>query len=122
MKSAFFIKILILVVIVSCSKKNDSKKTEIPPPDIITVDQMESVMMDVFLVEGSIGLATNISQKNISYCTHRYYSYVLKKHNITFEQFRKSYSYFASNTSQMEQIMTTVINNLSEKQSKVRNQ
>jgi len=47
---------------------------------------------------------------------------VLKKHNVSFEQFRKNYNYFAANSEQMEQIMTTVINKLSEKQGKVKNQ
>ncbi|NTW32765.1 MAG: DUF4296 domain-containing protein [Bacteroidetes bacterium] len=121
MKTRFFISILILALIISCAKKNDSKQAEIPPSNIISSDEMASVLEDAFLVEGSVGLINNISQKSISYNTRRYYSYILKKHNITFEQFRESYTYFASNNDKMEQIMTTVINNLSEKQSKVRN-
>ena len=46
---------MILAVVFSCSKKKDSKKIVIPP-GIITAEQMENVLADVYLVEGSLQL------------------------------------------------------------------
>ena len=104
----------------SCGKKKDTTKKETAPVDIVSADEMTNIMVDVLLAEGEAGLADSKHQ-NIEYFTRHYYGYVMKKHNITNEQFKKSYTYYAADIEEMLKIMTNVIDNLSQKQSKVRN-
>jgi len=120
MKKRFFIIIFLFLAAFSCGKKKDTTKKETAPVDIVSADEMTNIMVDVLLAEGEAGLADSKHQ-NIEYFTRHYYGYVMKKHNITNEQFKKSYTYYAADIEEMLKIMTNVIDNLSQKQSKVRN-
>ncbi len=105
----------------SCGKKKESKSNGSSPANIINVEDMKSVLVDVLLAEASIG-AKEMRHEDVRYFSYRYYNYVLKKHNISREQFQKSYSYYAEDTDKMELVLADVIEDLSKKQSKARNE
>lgn len=119
MKKIFFIFIFLVVTVFSCSR-NKGSKDGTPPENIVSAKEMTKIMVDVLLAESTVGV-TEVKYKNQEYYTRRYYNFILKKHNITIEQFRKSYSYYASDVEKMLKIMTDVVDTLSEKQSKIRN-
>ena len=121
MKKIIFILILAVFTFFSCGKKKESKSNKPPPANIINVEEMKSVMVDALLAEASTGIK-EMRHGNAMYFSYHYYNYVLKKHHITREQFWKSYFYYAENTGEMEQILTSVIDDLSQKQSKARNE
>lgn len=109
-----------MITFFSCGKKKESKSNESPPANIINVEDMKSVLVDVLLAEAAIG-TKEMRQEDVRYFSYHYYNYVLKKHNISREQFRKSYSYYAEDTDEMELILADVIEDMSTKQSKARN-
>jgi hypothetical protein len=110
----------LLLAVCSCVKENSAKK-EAKSADIASVDKMTSVLVDVLLAEGAVSLK-EAKQQDVKYYTWHYYNFVLKKHNMSIGQFRKSYNYYSSDVEEMLKIMTNVIDSLSQKQSKVRNQ
>jgi len=120
MKKIFFVFICLFIV-VSCGRKKDSKEKKPSSEKIVSVKEMTNIMIDVMLAEGAIG-ATEANLKKPEYYTWHYYNFILKKNNITIEQFRKSYVYYASDSDKMLKIMTNVVDTLSEKQSKIKNE
>ena len=120
MKNFIFILLIVITAFFSCGKKEDSKSNEPPPANIINVEDMKSVMVDMLLAEASVG-AKEVRHENVQYFSYHYFNYALKKHNISREQFRKSYSYYAEDTDKMELILADVIEDLSKKQSKAKN-
>jgi hypothetical protein len=121
MKLRFLIIILIFSTAYSCGKKKADTEKAVPPAEIVSADEMENILVDVFLAEGAVGVS-DVYHQDVRYYTRHYYNFILKKHNITAEQFQKSFEYYASELDEMEKIMTDVIDNLSQKQSQVRNE
>jgi hypothetical protein len=121
MKKVIFILLLVIPIFFSCNKKKESKSNELTPVNIINVEDMKSVLEDILLAEASIGVK-EMRHEDVRYLSYHYYNYVLKKHNINREQFRKSYSYYAKDTDKMELILADIIADLSMKQSKARNE
>jgi len=121
MKNLFFIVFLILISAYSCGKKKTDKEKAIPSEDVVSADEMKVILVDVFLAEGAIGVS-DVNRKDVRYFTSHYYNFILKKNNITATQFQKSFEYYASDLDEMELIMTDVIDDLSQKQSQVRNE
>ena len=121
MKNFPLILLFVFFAIISCGKKNEAKEKSPPPTDIISSDEMKNVLVDVFLAEGAIS-EMEIKHKDPQYYAKHYYNYVLKKHNLTNSQLQKSYSYYAKDIEKMQKIMSDVVDDLSEKQSKVRNE
>lgn len=121
MKFRILIVILILVAVYSCSRKKAVKEKAVVSADIVSADEMKSILVDVFLAEGAVGV-DDVYHHDVRYYTCHYYNYILKKHNVTADQFQKSFDYYASELDVMEKIMTDVIDDLSQKQSQVRNE
>jgi hypothetical protein len=97
------------------------KATDSRPSDLVSSDEMRKIMVDVFLAE--VAITSNESKTwNVTNSTWHYYNYVFKKHNITYAQFQRNYTYYSSDTKKMTQIMTNVIDDLSQRQSKVKNE
>jgi hypothetical protein len=119
MKKNLFIFIIVIFSALSCVKKSDDGKKNTRPSDVVPVEKMTKVMEDVMLAEGAISLSETKHQ-HADYYTLHYYNYVLKKNNISGDQFRKSYNYYASDIEEMLKIMTTVIDSLSQEQSRIR--
>ncbi len=123
MKKTFYISATIIFALItfSCHNKNNTTAKVSRPSDLVSVDEMRKIMVDVFLAEVAI---TNNESKtwNVTNSTWHYYNYVFKKHNITYAQFQRNYAYYSGDTKKMTQIMTNVIDDLSQLQSKVKNE
>jgi len=119
MKKIFFILIILIFAFFSCSKKKDPKHNS-SSNKIISSKEMTSIIVDAILAESAIGIIDS-KGKTPGYYTWRYYNFILIKHNTTIEQYRKSFDYYVSNSEKMLKIMTSVVDSLSEKQSKIRN-
>lgn len=116
MKTNYFIFLFIFATLFfSCGEKKEGIKKTAPPTDIITAIQMKDVLEDVFLAEGATGVA-ELKQHNVKYQSLHYYTFVLKKHNMSSRQFMANFNYYANDVDQMEKILTDVINDLTEKQ------
>jgi len=104
---------------ISCGEKKDSVGKKTPPAEIVTPEQMKEVLVDVLLTEGAIGTA-EMKHHDIKYQALHYYSYILKKHKMTNQQFNENFNYYAGDVDQMEKIINDVISELSEKEGMIR--
>jgi hypothetical protein len=100
----------LLVFISLLSACHREKKTS-GDDAIISKDEMVAVLVDMHLVEAKIK-ASQTSGYNQEYYLKFYFSSILKKHNITSEQFRKSLQYYQDDVAKMDKIYTDVISNL----------
>jgi len=119
MKAVNLICIFLMFLLFSCGDKKESTKKAIPRAEIITPDQMKEVLVDVLLTEGAIGTA-EMKHHDVKYQALHYYSFILKKHKMTFQQFNDNFNYYSSDIDQMEKIMTDVITELTEKEGMIR--
>lgn len=117
MKNIF---LFLLIIFLSCNQKKDPIEPIITSSEVISAEEMTKIMEDVMLVEGVMGVGASEQKfKDYPYYSSHYYNFILKKHNITSNQLRESINYYASDSEKMLKIMQDVLNNLSEKQSKV---
>lgn len=117
MKNIF---LFLLLIMFSCNQKKQSTEPILNSSEIIPTEEMTKIMEDVMLVEGVMGMGVSEQKfKDYPYYSSHYYNFILKKHNITSNQLRESINYYASDSEKMLKIMQDVLNNLSEKQSKV---
>ena len=119
MKKVFFVSFILIFSFFSCGKKKNSNHNS-SSYKIISQKEMTSIIIDAILAESAIGIVDNKGKKP-DYYTWRYYNFILKKHDISINQYRKSFDYYVADSEKMLKIMTSVVDSLSEKQSKIRN-
>src|SRR5688572_9129911 len=91
------------------------------PPDVLPKDKMTKVLADIQLIEASIqndAMERSDSTKNIVY---GYYQSVFKKHNITADQFRRSFDFYLDHLDLMDKMYDDVIIELSKRQAEESN-
>jgi hypothetical protein len=111
-----FLFLFISFVFIYCGKNNsDENKSLQKKSDVISSEQMAFVLEDVYLTEGAI-TRKEISANSPGYYACQYYNYILKKHNLTKDQFMDSYCYYSSDADEMVMILELIINDLSQKQ------
>jgi hypothetical protein len=99
-----------------CGGKNKSEKKSISASaDIISSTEMAGVLEDIYLAEGAVN-SKELYGNNPGYFACRYYNYVLAKHNLTAEEFMKSYTFYSADAEEMILILDMIITDLSEKQ------
>ena len=121
MKKFIYISVLFAAIFFSCNKKDNTTGKVSRPSDLVSAEEMRKIMVDVFLAEIVIGIDDS-KHKNTFNSTWHYYNYVFKKHNISYAQFQRNYLYYNTDSKQMAQILTNVIDDLSQMQSKVKNE
>lgn len=112
MKNIFFF--LIILIAVSCSKKE-----EVVPADILPADKMIPVLADMHLAEATIQLRNyghNDSTKNLAY---GFYRFIFQKHKLTEAEFHKSFTWYSQRPEKMHAIYQEVLSELSRKQASV---
>ena len=103
--------LLVFIFLLSGCHRGTEKKASGNDDAIISKDEMVSVLVDMHLVEAKIK-ASQTSGYNQEYYLKFYFSSILKKHNITSEQFRKSLQYYQDDAVKMDKIYTDVVSNL----------
>ena len=111
--------VLIFFLVFTLNSCNSDKKMEISiPKNIIEKDSFIVVMTDFRLVEASIRQMV-AKGENSQKMTKYYYSFILKKHKITYEDFDYSLKFYSKDPKEMDEIYSKVVSNLNEMQSKV---
>lgn len=115
LRSLWIIAACSLLFVSSCNKKAEI------PPDILPKEKMTKVLSDIHEVESLIqfsALERNDSTKAIAY---GYYKQIFQKNNITAEQFRRSFNFYADHLDLLDGIYEEVMVDLSKKQVDVSN-
>lgn len=107
------VKILTIVLVTMCAMSACEKgedKPEIPRDKMISI-VTELHMAEVYssMVNDSLGSFTN---KNIDSLAI-YYSYILKSHDVSAEQFKQSMNWYSRNVSELDTIYINVLSELS---------
>jgi hypothetical protein len=108
MKNIYRLLIVCAIVISSCEKK----PVEIPK-DVLSGEKLIPVLTDIHLAEAMLqikNLGRNDSTRNIAY---GYYADIFKHHNITPEQFKRSFDFYTSQPELMSALYDSVITQLS---------
>jgi len=111
-----FLLILILTFI-SCGK-TQKNKVPVESNEILTVDQMTSILVDIHFIEAEMFIKQN-SGKDVKYYTKYYYKYLTTKYNITFNQFKANINYYSSHIKDLEKIYEQVVNTISLKNGEI---
>ena len=107
------IALCICLVLVACA---DEKNTV--PENILPVQKMSEVMVDVNLLEASLGQNINTGIK-VDSVNSKISFEVFKKHNITEEQYQESFDYYLQHLDSLDKIYELVLIDLSEMQAEV---
>ncbi|MFC2111130.1 DUF4296 domain-containing protein [Bacteroidota bacterium] len=115
-----YIFFLLIPLAVSCNKGPDNGG-EAKPDNLIPKDKMVELMVDIHLVEGTTRYGYGTSYKDEEYENYLY-DFVLDKHDISFEEFTTSVQYYTKDIHSMTEIYSEVLTELSEMQSKAKNE
>lgn len=89
------------------------------PDTVLPKEKMAGVILDIHLVEATLNLnAGNVSKDTIE---GKMNFDVFKKHNITKEEYDKSYTFYAENPEALKEVYDMVLNELSKLQAEVGN-
>jgi hypothetical protein len=112
MKLRFLFFIGTMLLIGSCRKGDVMNQL---PSNILSKDQMISLLVDIHLTEASLKLnQTNIQPKEKKLHYSSAYLPVFKKHKTTPVQFDQSMQWYARHIEQLDEIYTEVITRLSQ--------
>ncbi len=118
--NTFMKKIIFVLLILSLFSCKKTQKNEIPEKsnDILSIEQMGSILVDVHLIEATLFTKQNNGQ-DVKYYTKYYYSYLTKKYNITYDQFKYNINYYSSHIKEFEKIYELVVNTISQKNGEI---
>ncbi len=106
--------LLLLITLFACNEA-----VETIPDNVLSKEDMISVMVDVQLIEAALSLNQSEEAKETAYYN---YDSVLKKHNLSREKFVHSFKYYAEHPGLMEQIYEEMLSELSKRQAEVENE
>jgi Domain of unknown function (DUF4296) len=106
---------VLLVVLFSCGKK----KTDFAiPDDVIKRGEMVKILADVHIAEATINLR-NVAVPDVRNLNAALYKNIFVKHQITKEEFTKSYNFYSNNTELFNEMYDSVIMELNKMQAEV---
>lgn len=109
--------VLVFICLITAVSCNDEKAL---PEGILPVDKMAEVMVDANLLEASLAQNVNTGIK-VDTTTSKIDFEIFKKHNITQEQFQKSFDYYTEHLDSLDKIYELVLIELSKMQAEVMN-
>jgi uncharacterized membrane protein len=115
MKKLF--SVFFVVIFFGCSSI-DSPVTI--PDDILSKEKMAEIMVDIHLLEATLNIST-YSKDHVVMNTINPNSDILKKNNITKQQFEESFEFYSQNPVLLTEVYQLVLNNLSKMQAEVMN-
>ncbi len=109
------------VILASCTSE-----FEIPrrPSDVLESKKLEAVMVDVYLIEGRYQRRLRLKDDALKKMRPEelaltQYKQMFEKHGISKEQFEKSYDWYASYPSELEDIESRVLEKLQQMQANI---
>lgn len=101
--------LLIVVVLAACSSDTPPSR----PSDVLDEDSFVAVMTDVQILEATTRKKL-IRDGDPRERTAQYYKQVFDKHNISQDEFERSYKWWSSNPEQMVVVYERILENLSQ--------
>jgi len=106
--------LIIIVLFLSCNNNNGDK-----PLKAIPEKQFVSVLVDIHIADAGLNVV-NLKKNYANFNADDYYDHVLKKHNVTKEQFNETIKYYSFNLNDFDRIYDQVISELSKADANLR--
>lgn len=108
----YFVSLLLILSLLSCSKKEEKI-----PDNVVKPEQMTGLLVDMQLVEATL-LHVQQSNQNASRYKKKLIDLVFEKHNISKAKYDSSLTYYTTkNIKALDKIYADVITELSQQQS-----
>lgn len=104
----------LFVLFLSCSSGKDNI-----PHDIIPKDKMMTILMDIHIAEAGVKIET--SPDSTLAKANDYYHFIFRQNEVSEEDFRKSFRYYAKHPELLQSIYQTMLDEMSKKESEVLN-
>ncbi len=101
-----YVFVFVILMGLACVNKNDA------PENIMTKQEMINFLIDLHIVEAKIGLS-RIQNDSVKLFFPKIEDELYQKHQISDSLYKKSYQYYLSNISDMEEIYAAVVDSLS---------
>jgi hypothetical protein len=89
------------------------------PSDIIPQEKMMNVLMDIHIAEAGIKSDYSINQDSITQLGVNYYDFIFRKHQVSKEDFKKSFLYYSNHPELLEGIYQKMIEEMSKKETEI---
>ena len=100
----------VLVIVSACSTKSEA------PEDLISEDQMVSLLVEVHLLESKIKNLTIRPPDSAKVVYDHYENLLFADFNITQDQYERSFNYYVENLSDFKDVYTTVVDTLMQRE------
>jgi len=117
MRKTLFRLLFLPFVLFSCYEES-ADHMNIDEARVISPEKMESLLTDLFLVEGAVSYMADKGTPIDGY-SKKYFEEVLEKHNVTRPEFEESIKYYTYHIEKLDKLFENVIVNLSELETKV---
>jgi len=104
--------LLILLLFFACSPTNEKNNV---PDDILPQEKMVSILSDMHIAEAISRNTIHLGDTNVQTVIN-YYSFIYKKHQISEDDFKKSYDYYMQHPLLLDSVYSDIITKISEKQ------
>lgn len=101
-------KLLLFAVLCYASCSGDNAAV---PAGILSKDKMIEVLLDVHLAESSVN-SRGLTNLQLNQLIATRYDGILKSHETTFPEFKKSFDYYLQHPEQFEEIYQEIVNRL----------
>lgn len=98
----FLFALSCVILIFACQSKKEQE-------GIISKNKMVKILVDVHLNEAYLGNERQLSRDKIKELTNTYYCDIFEKHEVTEEDFFKSFDYYYTNLDEMQDIYEKVV-------------
>ena len=109
------IAVFCVVFLAACSSIEDRVAI---PDAVLSQEKMAEVMVDVHLLEAALNIS-NYSKDQVAVNAINPNSDIFKKNNITKEQYKESFDFYARNPVLLTEVYQLVLNDLSKMQAEV---
>lgn len=102
---------MVFILVMSCSQSKEKHDTDISADSVLTEQEFEAVLFDMYLAESYIRQQER-DGKNNKYFSKHYYTLMFEKHNTDSIAMRRSYLWYAARPELLKEINQRVLDSL----------
>ena len=106
--------LLLVMFLAGCKPKLPSV-----PGDVIPAKEMETILIDMHMAD-AVAETKSMGDVNEKRLTQQYYLQIYKNHNITKEDFLKSYLFYQNNPVLLNQMYDNILVEMSKREAKIK--
>lgn len=117
MKKIIYLTAALLLILTSCSPKNDEL---VIPDNVVPKDKMTDILVEIQIVEGALIYKRSTGQIYNDFRDY-YYTFIFDKYDVSQKKFDRSMDFYKENLEVLDKIYEEVLKRLETKKRKVDN-